>query len=776
MDSYYIFQYRSKQLNEWCLVVFCAGTSLDSKVLEERLRGFFERNRPPKSVLIIGGHYLKEELKGLTTSAAMDALPSFLRHDSRIEALTFDEQGELYQVKTGARFENQKEVFEAGFLNIFRLREGLITASSENYHFVFPSGKHSPFFIRTGNILLNGSEIAFLAVPMLRNLTDGIKHIYCDTSSINSLAFALIDLKRRFRQFETPTIVSFSSYSQFESFEFRSAKHSLVFISASTSGNLIRRLRTKNPNIREENVVTIIYFCDAPTTGQVLFNLATADEGLYAFLKTNQNVPNEIDCKLCEDGSYPLQIQGDIFLLEKPKINSVQINKNDRPAWLNRFMEVFHSRPGSNFIRCFYGEERFRRFDIYFDTLDVLRFLKEETARGIHPEFEAKLQAMMRHTVPGALDKILHLDDEGSKQLAEFLAAKYPHTSIQCTDTLFERNDEDDLEKEGAILVICSTIATGNSALYVSKYLRRYKNMTKTFLVLFARTENEKEFDFIKSNIAMGEYGPNTNPLTVVERVECPYVLENPTEIKKLTWSLELDFLYDLRNRIEEDLRFKDADSYIKNRIRLLEEASDNGVAGLTNEVFLRSATSGNPLLLNPSFAFFDFKDYYGKTSQADVYFTISSILNNLRYAQKKDKKIIQEEHIRTIIDPRNFDRYNDGVIQASILRAARPQELNYRLDERYSGAMVDVMVKMVQSFNDQLSSEALPEFLLAMCLKRMKLLDLHLKRLIGTIEARIDNHKVLVFNDYLKTTILGKAYEYDFKGESDALFGNSST
>ena len=68
---------------------------------------------------------------------------------------------------------------------IFKNNGGLVE-STPDHHFVFPSNKHCSKFIRTGNVLINQSEIFFLGVQLLKYI-QGKNIIYCDTSSINVL-------------------------------------------------------------------------------------------------------------------------------------------------------------------------------------------------------------------------------------------------------------------------------------------------------------------------------------------------------------------------------------------------------------------------------------------------------------------------------------------------------------------------------------------------------------------------------------------------------------
>lgn len=113
--------------------------------------------------------------------------------------------------------------------------------------------------------------------------------------------------------------------------------------------------------------------------------------------------------------------------------------------------------------------------------------------------------------------------------------------------------------------------------------------------------------------------------------------------------------------------------------------------AASQDQLFLPSV-AGRTLKLRPTFAFWsDFGIATTTATQADVYWTMQSILHDLR-ARSDDKGLGSTYHT-TVINPACFDRYNDGVIQASLLRAASPLELNYSIDDAFSRKMTDVII-----------------------------------------------------------------------------------
>jgi len=133
-------------------------------------------------------------------------------------------------------------------------------------------------------------------------------------------------------------------------------------------------------------------------------------------------------------------------------------------------------------------------------------------------------------------------------------------------------------------------------------------------------------------------------------------------------------------------------------------------------------------MILGATFAFWDKLDYQESFEHhSTVYYTISSILQRLRTVAKKTGIVpLGEGYIIRQLDPLMFDRFNEGVIQACILRAAKPRELDYSSDDNQSRIVVSLIERMLVMSNAD-ESEGLPEFLMALCTKKLQIRTDHL-------------------------------------------------
>lgn len=153
-----------------------------------------------------------------------------------------------------------------------------------------------------------------------------------------------------------------------------------------------------------------------------------------------------------------------------------------------------------------------------------------------------------------------------------------------------------------------------------------------------------------------------------------------------------------------------------KNFFKKRYDELNNNEEGLVNNVFLNKS-DGSRLVLNKNFAFFKFTNWKPEDiQQSKVYFSILSVLHNFRI-KKNIKQTIFE---RYILDPENFNRYNDGIFQSSILRASTSKELNYEIDIQSSAKMSTIIMNSIEDYKNK--DTAPYEFLMAICIGKLSL------------------------------------------------------
>jgi hypothetical protein len=135
---------------------------------------------------------------------------------------------------------------------------------------------------------------------------------------------------------------------------------------------------------------------------------------------------------------------------------------------------------------------------------------------------------------------------------------------------------------------------------------------------------------------------------------------------------------------------------------------------------------------------------------EGDVYFTISAVINNMRNTPQFSPKLSQNAYVRNLIGPHNFHRFNDGIVQAAILRSAHAAELTYNIDENLSQEMFTILSNLVDHFDDAYG-EGLMEFIFAVGSSKLKLHSRDVKEFFELIETKITDEFITAFANFAK-------------------------
>ncbi len=706
MSNFFIYRYNYKERSSIisATVIFCDKNEINEDQLKTEIRIFYEENYQSDKIFIIGGEYIKERLKNVFIDRQDEifiGIPkrqdTFLQENLYI--ITFGKSGELAFLNKKPTKSFIDSFLNEGLQNIFIKRGGLIT-SQGSHHFVFPSGKHCNKFLRTGNILLYSAEIHFIAFSLLGHF-DELKHtqIYCDTSSINAIAFSLIELKNRFLPHDEQkqlSIESFSSYEGLYKNTYSYSPNSLLLISASTSANIINYILAKHKMIDRGNVI-ILYFLGEEKNyinikDKVLCNLTFSESNTTGipFYQTYK----EENCEFCKRGSYPVEVSGDVFLLEKPKINRIVLGIKDAEKYLSGFVNQFKSKARTqSVLKVNYKENSDFKYEIYIDYYEILKGINEH---GRYEKYKEKLNNHINQFVPSNTRYVLSLNDKASEELSTYII-NHISQNYQSGKEPKQKNQENlnDIQNiEGTILVVGSCIANGKNLLYISRALRRFDKLRIVYFIGICRTKNSDYLGFLKSNLKQGLYGSETNTFIEVQNIFCN------NSSKNTPWTVEIEFLKEFVDYIRDEI--PDAHTsihYLENRKQLLQRSFSDTERGLVNNLFYPrvSVYPYEELTIRKNFAFFDFDNYADDVAQSDIYFTISNIVNFLRNTNKSDKSLKQTVFVRNLLDPGNFNRFNDGIIQACILRTGCSDELSYSIDSELSQEMYNLLETLIK-------------------------------------------------------------------------------
>lgn len=699
------------------LALFCAQTDIPEQDLWEAIQDDVSINLRPDAVYIIVRKdcfaAIAAKIEGLLEQESQ------WRIDPKVMPmgiLAFDAQGRLARSQSlndvgdidlsEALFTRLKET---GLRTIFKVRNGLLRAT-QSVHYIHPSGRHSRGFMRAANALIHGPEVSFIATCLLNHL-DRCKHyLWVDTSSIAGIGYAMVALRQAMqRRYQAPVISSFSSYAGLETTKFERTSSSLVLISASTSGNLARQMISEK------------YF--APENVVILFSLAKKTEGLSILcdLAHDERINpagafsaiDEFDpaaCPMCQEGSKAVRFVGDQFLADAIVYEPYTIVAKDAPASLAALMKTYAGK-GIFQIKAAHADDDHAN-EIW---VDVARIASSEVYRE-------RIRQLADRYVPLSASHVVYLDDPSCQATADIIGAHLAPISGSRLKTVGAK----DLgcvsgeKTTGSVVVVASCIGSGASLQSVSLDLREpFGDRPRIFIVPFAKHSHTDRFRTLRSDL-------DFNGASSKHEVAVLHSLTLPVLPKFSSWSREAALLKDWLDvgQRRELAVSPEVEKLILQRL----DALSSLASGSSKDLFW-PAPDGHVLRIRQTFAFWPGINYKPKeVEHGDIFATIASVLENLRAGPTP--KLRHSSYYHTLISPACFGRFNDGIIQASLLRGALPQELNYSASPALSGDMANIIGNTLNNFGHPRGEAAL-EFLIALGIKRVTLAPEHLKDLL---------------------------------------------
>jgi hypothetical protein len=597
------------------------------------------------------------------------------------------------------------EIKRAGVLTIFKTRNGLLEPSATT-HYVHPSGRHSRGFLRAANLLIEGPEVAFLAMCLLEYLPSQVEYLWVDTSSISSLAYALVALRAEMvPEFQVPVINSFSSYDRLDKARFGYHERSLILVSATTSGTMSRKLLDKG--FREERVITLFSLAQDISHLTVFCDLANDDtvNPKREFSAAADFVA--ADCPLCKSGSKPVRFVGDQFLADAISYSNYTMVAADAPKGLSALMDRYAGKE-------IFGLRARRQSELSPNELWV-NVAKLERDQG----FLKELQNLVDRYAPASTSLIVHAGSKECRDLAEIVKRQLRQTvksRIQVVSIASAAALSQPIK--GSAVAVMGCVGSGRAAQSISRVLRDlFGDRPRLYLAAIIKHSHADQYGKLRGDLLYNGVGPR-HELVATASMELPIL---GTES---AWARERFILTTIRERIELEPDNDELLLQINSRLEIIGTIAK----GSCSNLFWPDA-EGEDLRLRQTFAFWAFQYDDRPISQGDVFTTVASVLEHLRSGEHPH--LVHNNFFHSLLSPACFGRFNDGIVQASILRAAIPQELNYAADDSASRAMLEILQSMSE-VPPSPKGEALTEFLLALASRRLTLATQDLAELLN--------------------------------------------
>lgn len=732
------------------ITAFLGEAEVSSDRLDSNIAGQLKGSPPLDFV-----HFVGFQTQIATLRAAIGQAGSLLK--DRLAAVAppgglrffeFDEVGGLHRCVDvqGALVDDSDEQISAerrySLLRLFQSAGGEERAP-KGTHYAKTSTSHSDRFLRVSNVLEDGLHVAVVAFWVLPLLWKrAFHHLVVDTSSIYSVAFkAIHEATKRGGLIKAPTVWSHRSHDGVEDIPEHVAKEAIFLVSASTSNSLVKKLEARGAD--SARVRTLFSLAqDADGKHEALCDLSATGEGSERLGIATIDNHQSGSCPLCKEHHHLIRIQGDQFSIAPPRVTAVDLLKADVPSSLRPVLTALCG------LRSFFAYRRFNEEQVCTLGMEVTPLLVGDLPQKAQDEL-----LKLRSRWDGALRRAMNLS------LRNVVACSYPGSSVLAEQVLdLARGALANQAQVDVVLshelaarspvaatstaVISACVAQPHELLSVSRALRGVQEGGSiTYLSVVQLISPKESVERLKKTLTMGQHGPGT--FTYATALELPF----DSFEDRPSWSLELDELRRLRSWLDEKER--DVPREIEARIDRLDQAP---ALGLVDDLFW-TAPSGAVLALRSDFTLADRTLEDPKASQADLFAIINIALTGLRQHGDDKRRLVQNAYERNVLSPANFSRYNDGVLQACILRAARPAELAYGacdgpLSEEMLHILLDCVVEQLQGER----SESMREFLVAMMIGRLTLLPEHLKKLLGRlVEATAENSVERVMAEYLQ-------------------------
>lgn len=764
MKQYYFYNVNLKKDNPDLMVCFYSGQILNIEVFYNEVKIQFGKTPLIGNLLLITPSFNEDDIKAkLLTDKAQSTLKDRINSKQELIFHTcfVDRAGnfeiQMFDcVQPALATTNINTIIEVGLLEIVKSRNLVIEASA-NTHFIKPSGKHTSKFIDVKNILETGIEISFIATAMLKLLPENINYLYIDTAGIYPLAYEIVKILKQFDGDIDISIDSFSSYENVNAYEFHANDNNLVLISASTSNSLYKQL-SAIPTLTNSNMVTVVTTHHSQDHA-ALIEFPKFKKYCKKYFEDFES-HDENECPLClKENSVALALNKSTFVFEPPRIEYTAPLSEDSNDNLRSLIHHYHKKDA---FRCLFdGVDGKKEGQVPEYFIDVRKVIKE-------PEFQRKLKNKIERHFPLNIDLILHCKDKGAKELAESIQKITSKLDLDLN--CYEGKIPDNVNPKKGIVIVAGSIESGKALLNISRDLRKHSHLPLTYIIGFAKYESISAYNKLKMDLKFTKADFGFHQVHEIEKIQLPIYAH-----KKHSWSVELDLLSELSSKYKSDdllsgvieqriLQLKHAKSetvvdvlvphvsrnkflkYLSNFFntnniisQLKMSKANEGIQGLGKELFLTSP-EGKHLVLGKTFAFWNTEDNNKECShQATVYFTISSIFQNLRTTRDKKGTIpLGEGYVIRQLDSVLFDRFNEGVIHACILRAGKSRELDYRTSDAKSQTVGSLIERMLVNPESD-DSTGLSEFLLALCTKKLQVKKAYLT---GFYSDKVDKIK----------------------------------
>lgn len=551
--------------------------------------------------------------------------------------------------------------------------------------FRHPSKTVNKLFIQTRELATCEVELAFVGRCLAHRLKalalPELSTVFIDSMGIYSIVREALTFAN-----SRAVIHSFHSYAELSELSPPTEPYAVV-ISASTSGGMARTLHG-DQRFDDECILTLIDTTRSGRTGNVLIAL---DDLTLSYRK-----------QLADGTETQIEIFGEHFSSKAKPPRAVTLGIPHEPKSLRNFLKRFGCHGLLNLNTPLTGSTTPRLVcldsNVVANDQELLTWLKHE----------------VDWCVSVAIDHIIHADDDGSQALAE--AAATVLQTAKGSDTRpsvipYADLTDTTLNQAKGVLVVHAVAGDGGLLREVSRDLREFltSDVPRHFLAGVGLPQSEETWQrlkqFLVRNPSTREYGFST---WLVLPIGSEGTSNAWQSLSKCAGKAQMEL--PSVSGVSEAIITKSVDLAVQS----IRDADNQ---------FLPTS-GGASLSLSDGFLFFGdiFNGPLSEIPESTTYTTVASVLQAARDIKVPANQLKPNGYESVVLSPENFLRFNDNLLQACILRAAHPSELDYSSSPHLSCLMKEFLLKIF-SRHDHAYGAASLEFAAALACGRMKLI-----------------------------------------------------
>ena len=696
------------------LCIVFGRTPLDMSVIDDEIQNAIKTRSPVPDVIALTSFGDQADQLAQIWKANPERAATLIRR-GRSERLNYLKELGIWSFRGGSfdlihRDAGSKTCYKLAMPTL--LRAGLAWLVDETKAFqVAPSGhifrhpskRQSKYFLLASELVRDEVDAYFVGLCICQiawQRLSGANTLHIDTMGIYAVARAVEDIASKSGgRYPAPwQIDSFHSQDGIAGLHAVVGPQEAVLISASTSGSMAARLADEG--VPDAALITLLDVSERDRHSAVVY----ARDRHFPTLPTDA-----VAVTRGGTDETVIELTGEYFVATGKKPRALLLSKDHRPGALGTLLNHF----GGSAV-CGLNKHRSGASNAV-DTASI-----DGSQIAANPEFKKWVADEIRAKTPVSISHVMHLPGTGSEALA-----------IDCADTIallvgkrpsiISGSEPVGLTSTAVlgVLVCAALVGNGHALRAASRDLREaVPTASRHFLVGVGLPASDEAWTRLRQFLIQS--GDPLRPYQFSHWLVLPTGSEaGPGE----TWVRSNAVM-----QRTEQLQVR-ADSpwnqdVVAASLKLAGDALDSATAG-----FL-TASTGEVLRLTRGFVYWSPRpEVLASADHATAsYLAMASALQASREFKDHARCLRSTLHETVVLDPENFLRFNDGVLQASLLRAARAHELDYSAAPELSEIMREFLEKV---FNNHHRSygEAAPEFALALASGQLRLAakDAHL-------------------------------------------------